>query len=75
LHIENTRFQRDNKQILQKNVEVQAELQQAQARNIEVQPNIELSSQGAIKDTNGENRYLSMPVGERKLKLFRSDYV
>jgi len=63
LHIENTRLQRDNKQILQKNVEVEAELQQAQARNIE------LSSQCVVKETNSENKYLSMPITERKLKF------
>lgn len=67
LHIENSRLQRDNKQILQKNVEIQAELQQAQARNIEIQQVIELSSRGAVKETNGENRYLSMSFGECKL--------
>jgi chromosome segregation ATPase len=69
LHIENTRLQRDNKQILSKNVEVQAELQHAQAHNIEVQQDIELSSRGAVMETNGENRYLSMSIGERKLKF------
>jgi hypothetical protein len=68
LHIENSRLQRDNKQILQKNVEIQAELQQAQARNIEIQQVIELSSRGAVKEANGENRYLSMSIGERKLE-------
>jgi hypothetical protein len=68
LHIENSRLQRDNKQILQKNVEIQAELQQAQARNIEIQQVIELSSRGAAKETNGENRYLSTFMGERKLE-------
>ncbi|KIM77911.1 hypothetical protein PILCRDRAFT_90871 [Piloderma croceum F 1598] len=73
LHIENTRFQRDNKQILQKNVEVQAELQQAQAHNIEVQPNIELSSQGAIKDTNGENSLFVRQKARRRIVKVQQD--